>query len=112
MDTQQIFDQVAEHLLKQNKQAYREDIESCAYLTDEGLRCAVGCLIPDGHEGLHYDGTLVDLLMDYPDLISVFGIKEKNDNEQLLIRLQELHDWKEPDYWLEGLYKIAKKLWS
>lgn len=43
---QQIFDQVARHLLKQNERAV--DVEGrCKYRTESGLMCAAGCLISD-----------------------------------------------------------------
>jgi hypothetical protein len=40
----------------------------CRYLTADGNRCAVGCFIPDGHEGAHLRGAVDDLLYSYPDL--------------------------------------------
>ena len=50
MTKQEVFDKVATHLLKQGEKAeysteFGEPI--CAYRTSEGLKCAVGCLIPD-----------------------------------------------------------------
>lgn len=46
MDKQQIFDTVATHLLKQGKPALSAE-GYCRYRTDDGLKCAVGVLIPD-----------------------------------------------------------------
>ena len=46
MDTQKVFDKVATHLLMQNEKAMRtEDI--CAYRAEDGLKFAIGILIPD-----------------------------------------------------------------
>lgn len=42
---QQTFDTVVAHLRRQNAQSMLG--ESCAYRGDGGLKCAVGCLIPD-----------------------------------------------------------------
>lgn len=41
---QRAFDKVTKHLLKQGNKAMQGD--GCAYRTDEGLTCAIGCLIP------------------------------------------------------------------
>ena len=45
MNTQQIFDKVATHLLTQNARSAAEG--SCLYRSPSGLKCAVGCLISD-----------------------------------------------------------------
>jgi hypothetical protein len=50
MTKQEIFDHVLTHLRKQGKPAINETDSGediCAYRTDDGLKCAVGCLIPD-----------------------------------------------------------------
>lgn len=41
---QEIFNQVAKHLLTQNKKSIKED-GVCLYKSPEGLKCAAGCLI-------------------------------------------------------------------
>lgn len=40
---QEVFYQVAHHMLEQNQQATENG--KCLYLTNEGLKCAAGCLI-------------------------------------------------------------------
>ena len=49
LTTQQVFDKVATHLLKQGKRSMLETRNEaiCAYRGDQGVSCAVGCLIPD-----------------------------------------------------------------
>jgi hypothetical protein len=42
---QEVFDQVAVHLLKQGKVS--QNSEGCAYRSSSGLKCAAGCLIAD-----------------------------------------------------------------
>ncbi len=49
MNRQEVFTKVKDHLLKQNKAAVNAGYGACAYLAPDGLKCAVGCLIPDGH---------------------------------------------------------------
>lgn len=41
------FDIVKKHLLTQNKQSVEEFSGKCRYRGGEGLKCAIGCLIPD-----------------------------------------------------------------
>jgi hypothetical protein len=55
---QQVFDQVVKHLLKQGKRAYQEG-KGCRYRTDDGLKCAVGCLLPDAAYTPDMEGGLV-----------------------------------------------------
>lgn len=45
--------------------------QACAYLTEDGNRCAVGCFIPDGHPSLRAGNTasVGDLLREYPELM-------------------------------------------
>ena len=52
MNRQEVFDKVAIHLLTQNAKALNSG-GLCVYKTPNGLRCAVGCLIPDGHDALN-----------------------------------------------------------
>ena len=58
MKKRQVFKQVAQHLLDQNKRAEYfarvDEEDSCRYHMDGGIKCAVGCLISDEH----YDETL------------------------------------------------------
>lgn len=45
MSLKQVINQVAEHLAQQREQAMSRD--TCTYRSPSGLKCAVGCLIPD-----------------------------------------------------------------
>lgn len=44
MTTQEAFDKICTRLARQGRRAYQGD--NCQYLTDDGLRCAVGVLLP------------------------------------------------------------------
>lgn len=61
---QQVFDQVAEHLMKQGCRSYINDDVGCAYRgPTEGLMCAAGCLISDSEyrqtwEGKNWQGLV------------------------------------------------------
>lgn len=45
MEAQEIFDTVAKHLATQGRRAVGEG--RCLYRTEDGAKCAVGCLISD-----------------------------------------------------------------
>lgn len=84
---QQEFDAVVEHLYKQGKVSQSPE-GVCVYRNREGLKCAVGCRIPDeiyntGMEGLQI-GPLTDT---YPNLPS--ELYEYND---MFHDLQRVHD--------------------
>lgn len=61
MNAQEIFDTVVTHLYTQGKQAVDGE-NGCRYRTASGLKCAVGCLIPDDQYHPSMEGTPVDLL--------------------------------------------------
>ena len=57
---QEVFDQVATHLLTQNERSL--DGASCSYRNCDGLKCAAGCLISDDEydnqmEGIDWRGV-------------------------------------------------------
>lgn len=104
---QEIFDTVATHLLKQNAKAL-DDAFECVYRNEEGLMCAVGCLIPireykKSIEGFTVGHTPVDMLLQ--DL----GIDVLNDKRtaSLLSKLQLVHDEYQVETWLQRLTEIA-----
>ena len=87
MNEQETFDNVALHLLKQGKKAvgsydgssYSETV--CKYRSKDGLKCAVGCLIPDEMYDPLMEGHGVDhLLHEFYDVCKAAGIDENNKN--------------------------------
>ena len=75
MDRQKIFNKIAKHLLKQNKRSLNAD-GRCVYRGPNGLKCAIGCLIPDkiynkkmDNLGEWYSSVpIYDLAMIYPNV--------------------------------------------
>ena len=63
---------------------------SCSYLTAEGRKCAVGLLIPDGHDAQKARGDVAAILHDYPDLQ---GHMPEGSNMRLLLLIQRTHDF-------------------
>lgn len=105
MNAQEIFDIVVTHLYAQGKQA--EDGENgCQYRTDAGLKCAVGCLIPDDQYHPDMEGTPVDILGSrLPAYL--------RPHVQLLDVLQLVHDsadiWKDEVAMADSLRLIARE---
>ncbi|WP_422451896.1 hypothetical protein [Endozoicomonas sp. ALC066] len=55
----QIFDQVKDHLLKQQVAAKDDSTGECHYHTDNGHQCAVGCLIDEAYYDPCIEGLAV-----------------------------------------------------
>lgn len=115
MNRQEIFDRITEHLLKQNRKAVSVDkygYSSCRYKTPDGLKCAIGCLIPDGHDAEYSTKSAVNMLHEYKDLAESIGLtfdnsEDSNDNRIFLGKLQSIHDSFEPYEWKECLSILA-----
>lgn len=61
-------DRMKAQINKYNNGTKSESNEFCVYETERGNRCAVGCFIPDLHNGLHYRGNVHNLVLKYSDL--------------------------------------------
>lgn len=109
MTAQEIFEKVAKHLLTQGCRA--EVMGSCKYLTGDGLKCAVGCLIPDGHEGQRSSKNSNGLLSYFPDLEPFILPQDMYRlTAFMFIRaLQDVHDDVEVQYWKQGLRTVAER---
>lgn len=110
----EIFETAAKHLLKQNKQAKGitgvVSWSICLYRGEDGLKCAVGCLIPDKFytediEGKPIKGMSVKL----SEVLSKSGIPEEESTHSLLALLQDCHDNHEPEEWPELLTGIHSR---
>lgn len=101
---QEIFDQVSQHLLKQNAQSiktYDSGYNMCAYRGNDGTKCAAGVLISDTEYTENMDGnTWIELVEK--------GIVPR-ENVYLIRCLQTLHDLEQPSLWKEGLEDIAEQ---
>lgn len=104
MNSQEAFDIVVKHLIKQNKKS--DYYGQCVYRSSEGLKCAIGCLIPDKMYSSNLETKNIGAI-----LIENDEIKEllKGINEQLLYSLQSIHDSVEPFMWKNSLYRLAKE---
>lgn len=84
MDKQLVFNTVAKHLLKQGKAALHG--RSCRYRTDDGLKCAVGVLIPDQNYTVEMEGLPVRTISDK------LPFSATHEDMALLVYLQSAHD--------------------
>jgi len=97
---QQVYDTVASHLLAQRKPARitLKSIVQCAYRTDQGLKCAIGCLIPDDKYDPKMEGKDIRYLQRvHPDLLPKVDSK-------FLTELQMAHD--------NTFYPYGLKAWA
>lgn len=81
---QETFDMVVAHLRKQGVPAV--DGYVCKYRTPDGLKCAAGCLIPDGM----YDESIELCRADDPAVASL--LKAAGHDVDLVWLLQRAHD--------------------
>ena len=98
---QQVFDQVATHLLTQLRQAEKNG--NCQYRTPGGLKCAAGCLIADDEysEDLESNG--------WSELTASSRVPVAHSS--LICSLQNIHDEYDPvDGWYPELYDLAENL--
>ena len=96
---QEIFDQVAKHLLEQAEPSISDE-NGCAYRGDNGLKCAVGCLITeDQYEDTYrdFEGKVADSLPGVDGHVGEF-----------LDELQRIHDAIDPLLWRGELVKLAR----
>jgi hypothetical protein len=112
MTRQEVFDTVAAHLLKQNARSLIDptdlDDPGCAYRGAAGLKCAVGCLIPDevykpSMEGIGMLGLLEAGAKWAPKLAYL------HPHRFLLADLQRVHDGDAPAEWPTQLARVARE---
>lgn len=96
---QEIFDQVAKHLLTQNAVSVDAEEWNCLYRTSNGLKCAVGCLIADEEYDIKMENRSVGCLI-YCDV---------SKHLQLLKDLQEVHDHFETTLWKTELFTVTQR---
>ncbi len=112
MDSQSAFNTIVTHLRKQGERC-NDPGGMCLYRGEDGLQCAVGCLIPDDvySEMMEGAGTITTLMglrdapswdeeydsypLVYPELANLFA----DVDLQLLHDMQAIHDNKAPDEW-------------
>jgi hypothetical protein len=107
MTNQELFTTVRRHLLKQNaksiqKQSMLTGDTICLYRHPSGLRCAIGCLIPDDK----YKLTMESIGVSNEDVRLAAGIRDEQVN--LARELQNLHDNRAVEDWPLLLDSMAR----
>ncbi len=101
MSAQELFEKVANHLLKQGKRSIDSN-GYCLYRSDDGLMCAAGILIPNEvyHESFEcHDWLTLIERRDFP-----------TQHKDLIMALQNVHDCrKNPEDWREYLIGLGKR---
>ena len=113
---QYLFDRIVRHLRTQQRKALRSDGKSCSYLSPNGDRCAVGCLIEPEHytpevegRGIHFTLLQIVLLKSLPWLRASEFRQAPALIPSLLNRMQEVHDDEELDNWEYCWESIAER---
>ena len=130
---QEVFDTAAKHLIAQGRPAVPEGEEeteaamsSCLYRTAAGLKCAVGCLIPDTLYAPEIEGGGVLSILEavrandltvlpsnsraLSNVLGELGLMDERALD-LLNALQRMHDAYADEYgcidWRPGLARVA-----
>lgn len=109
---QAFFDFIAEHLLRQGKRSETPEStvykRKCAYRGEDGLKCAVGAILPDKLYRSEYEDSDAGL---FNKMMAHYGIAEgsplANDWVALLLDLQRVHDMHAPTHWLYRIVDAA-----
>lgn len=97
---QEVFDQVASHLLTQKNKSQDQEL-SCRYRGNDGTSCAAGCLISDSE----YD----EIMMEGQTWQTLVYNKRAPDAHMYLIdELQATHDKVAEGLWKLQLELVAK----
>lgn len=105
MTDQELFDKVAAHLRAQNARAV-DARGNCQYRTEDGKRCAAGCLILDEHYAPELEGKCA-LHDDVWPRLRASGVA---DRQAALVRaLQNVHDHWSVDKWESELAHVAER---
>lgn len=99
---QEIFDISATHLLTQMKRSEAED-GRCKYRGPNGLKCAIGPLIPDEKYKTSFEG---DTVTGNHRIVEAAGIPISAF--QLASTLQRIHDGYTPEEWRKELVTVSE----
>lgn len=98
---QEVFDQVALHMLKQGRKA--TDVAGCCRYKAGELKCAAGCLIADDEYNPMFEGSAWSVLVGHNSVTPA--------HYYLIFSLQLIHDNKDVVSWAERLKSLAKEMY-
>lgn len=103
---QEIFDIVSTHLLSQNKKSVNS-ARCCRYRGLNGLKCAVGILIPDEEYEERFENNTIAHIFN---VVSNKNFVQKYKKYSLFISdLQRIHDFYSESFWRKELISFAIK---
>lgn len=109
---QQVFDQVAAHLLHQNAKARKvregTSMNDCVYRGENNTKCAAGCLIADDEYKPEMDKPSGNRGTSWGSLL-VRGLVPHTPHDTLIGALQRVHDGHEPDSFKRELQRTAEE---
>lgn len=97
---QQAFDIMVSHLRAQQCRS-ADEIRTCLYRGPNGLKCAVGVLIPDDQYSPAFEGWRVSEILDKVPALH-------GSNFKLLRDMQIVHDVWHVEKWEECFAKVAR----
>lgn len=107
MTLQEIFDTSVNGLRAQGYQQSTDPIKGCLYRGPNGLKCAAGFCIPDEiYEESMEREVIGVVIVKSPALQEMFPTEA---HEELLRRLQSIHDSFSPDEWEEQWKLVAAR---
>lgn len=115
MNPLQIIDKVTAHLLQQNARC-ADDHGKCKYRCD-GMKCAVGCLIPDDKYEEAFEGIGVGMLLHDSSkhahralpILEAIDVELGSPEHDVLYELQYIHDKCEVIEWPTYLAMLRKR---
>ena len=111
----ELFTKVQAHLLAQNKKSTScidgEDV--CCYRGADGLKCAIGAVIPDDRYAPELEGSLHAMKLRAM-LLELFQIDPNNSEDSnyfltLAAKLQGIHDFNSTTRWKALLTELGEK---
>lgn len=100
MIAQEIYDKVRKHLLTQNEKAIDPSSGHCRYKTNNGLKCAIGCLIVDSTYKIGMEGkNAVSIVSDFCLLYLLPENLSHESGHLFLNGLQSIHDSYKCELW-------------
>lgn len=101
---QKAYEKIRAHLIEQGKPAKEDFSGNCVYRSEDGLKCAVGCLIDDNA----YDPSLEDctpMMDNVTYALKQSGWTFTQGQLQCLKEMQEKHD-----AWCGGLDAVIRDI--
>jgi len=107
MTPQKLFDDIVTFQRKQGEKSIKlvgKITRLCMYRHPDGLRCAVGCVLPDKLYKEKMEKESVETLFQgFPEVENYFG----SENKYLLSDMQRVHDSSDVPYWEEKWAEVA-----